>query len=83
MKNSDIFNFYNDLKTLITSSQVPVGIAYFILKDLTNEVENLFYNVVNQENIEQANSQREFSTEQKEIFVPFNQPQQENASGQE
>lgn len=49
LNNLDINNLYQSIMSDITTASLPVGIVYFVLKDIINDVEVLYNQTVLQE----------------------------------
>ena len=47
--NIKIEQFNSNLKNLINSSQLPVGVVYYLLKYYTKELETTYYDALNAE----------------------------------
>lgn len=45
------------ISNIISNSNLDIGVVYFILKDIYRDVENLYYNQINKEIIEQQKTQ--------------------------
>ena len=52
MNNLSIKQFYEQLLQLVNSCGLPVGTAYFVLKDVLNEVEKVYNNCLYKESHE-------------------------------
>ena len=55
--NLKIANFSNKLKYLIGTSQLPVGIVYYILKDTFNELQKQYYATLNSISLQESKEQ--------------------------
>lgn len=58
--NTQLYNFKNDLVNTINKSGLPVGIAYYIIKDLFMEIQNAYETTLkNEKNVALMNSTKE------------------------
>ena len=58
-ENLRIETFRNNLLELINSSQLSLGTIYYILKDIYNEVEKLYYMDVNNQFLQEQAKEEE------------------------
>lgn len=59
---------YDIIISVIEKSQLPIGIIYYILKDILNNIEKQYYAFLNSQSLEQEQS------------INFNKVQQEESS---
>ena len=63
--NIVISQFYANIKSLIQSSNLPVGVVYYILKNLTQEIEMQYYATLNSI-LAQSTEEKEIQTSEEE-----------------
>lgn len=73
MNNFYINRFYKKILEIINTSELPVGTAYFILKDILNELEKIYYQAVEND----KNAKEELKIQRVEIPQPFEELEQE------
>jgi hypothetical protein len=49
MKTIDCEYFRENIKNVIQNSNLNIGIIYYIIKDIFNEIESLYYNQIDYE----------------------------------
>lgn len=78
--NTAIDIFKNNLTNLIGNSQLPVGIMYYILKDITYEIQEVYNNSVEKERqkINEIVSKNETTTEENSNIESNNVESNEN-----
>lgn len=64
--NLKIVNFSNKLKYLIGTSQLPIGIVYYILKDTFNELQKQYYATLNSISLQESKEQQAKEQNQKQ-----------------
>lgn len=47
--NIYLYNFKNDMVNTINNSGLPVGVVYYIMKDLFNDIQNAYENTLKKE----------------------------------
>jgi len=63
--NTHLYNLKNDLVNTINNSGLPVGVAYYIVKDLFMDIQNAYESTLKKEqeaalkNIQETNSDNE------------------------
>ena len=79
-----ILNLYNKLRNDLIESNLPVGTLYFVLKDLTKEIENLFSQIVQEEQKDAQEIKNKINEKFQEAQTNLNQKKEnEKESGQE
>lgn len=73
MNNFYINRFYKKILEIINTSELPVGTAYFILKDILNELEKIYYQAVEND----KNAKEELKIQKVEIPQPFEELEKE------
>ena len=73
MNNFYINRFYKKILEIINTSELPVGTAYFILKDILNELEKIYYQALEND----KNAKEELKIQRVEIPQPFEELEQE------
>lgn len=49
-----LYNFRKDLENLINNSGLPIDAAYFVLKDIMHEMDNIYKQEIKKEEVEAA-----------------------------
>lgn len=49
-----LYNFRKDLENLINNSGLPIDAAYFVLKDIMHEIDSIYKQEIEREEIEAA-----------------------------
>lgn len=57
--NYQIYNTYNQIRNDLEQSHLPIGTAYYILKDLLNDLEQGFRQAVAEESQNMASEQKD------------------------
>ena len=65
--NYSIENFRQNVYELINNSQMPIGIAYFVFKDIFADITAAYQNAVQQEAQEAAAAAEEVPAEETEM----------------
>lgn len=47
--NTYLYNFKNNMVNTINNSGLPVGVVYYIMKDLLNDIQNAYENTLKKE----------------------------------
>lgn len=62
--NIEILQFDETLKSLIQSSNLPVGVVYYILKNTTQQIEMQYYALINSLSLQQSEEESLPSSEE-------------------
>lgn len=62
--NIVMVNFDENLKSLIQSSNLPVGVVYYILKNTTQQIEMQYYALINSLSLQQSEEESLPSSEE-------------------
>ncbi len=57
--NIDMIHFEQQLQTLISNSQLPIGVVYYILWQYWNKLQDQYYYYIQQYNIQQNQEKQE------------------------
>jgi len=77
MNNIAIKDFYDKMLYLINNCGLPVGAAYFVIKDLLNEVEKAYYYSVEKDKEDLKTHQQDINIQNNEQFMNIPIPKEE------
>lgn len=63
MKNIKIFILEQSIKKIIQESDLPIGIVYFVLKNIYYSIEDLYLSQIQQEYLQQQKQKEENSSQ--------------------
>lgn len=67
MKNLQISNLYDNLINSCTSSDLPVGTIYFVLKDVFRDIEQVYFEAIETEYLKQNQEQEVVELSEEEV----------------